>query len=89
MESGYKVIKSKQMYKEGKHNGNNVVDRANPTASMASSGSFEGVFAEHPTKQKMSRSNAQLYSGDDETIDARAASYIAYVQERFRLQTVV
>lgn len=84
MESGYIVNKSKQMYKEGKqgkHNGNNVVvDRANPTASMASSGSFEGV---------MSRSNAQLYSGDDETIDARAASYIAYVQERFRLQTVV
>ncbi|GMN56608.1 hypothetical protein TIFTF001_025726 [Ficus carica] len=74
MESGYSVIKS------GKHNGDNV-PRANLPSSIASS------------EKILSRSNAQklnnFYSGDDETIDARAASYISYVQERFRLETVV
>lgn len=77
------MIRNNQMYKEGDKNMqryNSNTRRSNVPSSISSKGSS---FEEYPTSQKIG------YFTDDETIDARAASYISYVQERFKLERVM
>ena len=78
MDSGYI---NKQMYKEGE-----ITRRSNLKSSISPRGySIDNVFVEYPASQKVMTIN---HFNDDETIDARAASYISCVQERFRLERV-
>ncbi|PON77270.1 hypothetical protein PanWU01x14_028890 [Parasponia andersonii] len=78
MESSYMVVRNKG---ESKYNGH--TKRSNVPSSISLRGSsFEDVFVEYAASQKVSNSNGHY--ADDETIDARAASYISYVQERFK-----